>query len=427
MNTLIRNASQVVTCTGRDLPKSGKLQGDVQVYSDCNLMIIDGKIAFRGSDTELTAFLRSYPADGFREISAKNKVILPGFVDAHTHFVFAGSRESEYEMRLAGMSYQEIAESGGGISSTVAALRNADEEQLLTASEKKLRNFFRYGTTTVEGKSGYGLDSVNELKMLRVLNRLKSDNMFGIDIVPTFLGAHSVPPGISKAEYVEIVCNEMIPSVAREGLAGFIDIFIEKGYFDTEDASAILSAGTEAGLKPRTHIDQFTSMGGTEASLRYGAVSLDHLEVMENEDIARLVIHNRAGKRKTLAGILPGVSYFLGIPYAPARTLIHAGVPVLLATDFNPGSSMTENMQMIMSLASTQLKMTAEEIISAVTVNAAYSLGLEAGIGSIEAGKQADLLIFDMPSYKYLIYNFGVNNLEYVIKRGNVYRINDIS
>jgi imidazolonepropionase len=352
---------------------------------------------------------------------------MPGFVDSHTHFVFAGSRENEYEMRLAGKSYQEIAEAGGGIWSTVGKVRNANDEELRLCAGAKLRNFLRYGTTTVEGKSGYGLDHQNELKMLRVLNELRDSNEFGIDIVPTFLGAHSVPKELSKAEYVELLCNELIPEVASKDLSRFIDIFIEEGYFNADDADRILGEGVKHGLVPRTHIDQFTSMGGTAVCLKHEAVSLDHLEVMSEADIKLLAIHNETSQRRTIAGLLPGVSYFLGIPYAPARKLIDAGVPVLIATDFNPGSSMSENMQMMMSLASTQMKMSAEEILAAVTINPAYSLGLEHKLGSIEEGKQADLLIFDMPSYKYLIYNFGVNNLEYVVKKGIVHRVNEIS
>ncbi len=427
MNLLIRNAAQIVTCKGDSLPKAGKGQSDIGLIENGNIFISNGKIRFAGNSEEFDNFAISNDFGEVHELDARNKVIMPGFVDSHTHFVFAGSREEEYEMRQAGRTYQEIAGAGGGIRSTVRKVRESDLDELRKSASEKLSKFFSYGTTTVEGKSGYGLDLKNELKMLEVLNQLNSSNEFGMDVIPTFLGAHSIPDELGKGEYIDLVCSEMIPEVSKKKLSGFIDIFIEENYFDSSDADRILSTGLKHGLITRTHIDQFTSMGGTEVSLKYGAVSLDHLEVMRNQDINRLASHNLNANRKTIAGLLPGVSYFLGISYAPARKLIEAGVPVLIASDFNPGSCMSENLQLMMSLASTQMKMTAEEIINAVTINPAYSLGLDKSIGSIETGKQADLLIFDMPSYKYLIYNFGVNNLEHVIKKGICFKVNDIS
>jgi imidazolonepropionase len=426
MNLLIRNASQIVTCNDSKLPRAGKSQSEIGVIENGSIIIEDEKISFVGNTAELDAHIAENKIKDIPEFDARHKVIMPGFVDSHTHFVFDGSRENEYEMRLAGKSYQEIADAGGGIWSTVTKVRESDAESLKSYAENHLAKFLSCGTTTLEGKSGYGLDSENELKMLKVLNELNSLNEFGMDIVPTFLGAHSVPRDMSKDDYVELICNEMIPEVANNQVSKFIDIFIEKGYFDVGDADKILGKGVKHGLIPRTHIDQFTSMSGTEVCLKYGAVSLDHLEVMSDDDINLLSAHNKIAGRKTIAGLLPGVSYFLGISYAPARKLIDSGVPVLIATDFNPGSCMCENLQMMMSLASTQMKMTAEEIINAVTINPAYSLGLEHKIGSIESGKQADLLVFDIPSYKYLIYNFGVNNLEYVMKKGKMFRVNEI-
>lgn len=427
MNILIRNASQVVTCAGSSVPRAGRAQSEIGAVYNGSVLISGEVIAFAGSESELMAFLSEEKPEIDIEYDAENKVVMPGFVDSHTHFVFAGSRENEYEMRLAGRSYKEIADSGGGIWSTVKQVRNSSEEELAVASLRRLEKFFQYGTTTLEGKSGYGLDTGNELKMLRVLNLLAHENPLGMDIVPTFLGAHSIPKEISKAGYIELLCNELIPEVAAGKLARYIDIFIEEGYFDADDAGRILGNGREYGLTPRTHIDQFNSIGGTQASLTHGAVSLDHLEVMTDSDIDLLRLHNDKAERKATAGLLPGVSYFLGIPYAPARKLIDAQVPVIIATDFNPGSSMSENMQMMMSLASTQMKMSAEEIITSVTINPAYSLGLEDRIGSIEPGKQADILIFDIPSYKYIIYNFGVNNLECVIKKGRPFRISEFA
>ncbi|MGB3017924.1 MAG: imidazolonepropionase [Ignavibacteria bacterium] len=427
MNLLIRNSSQIVTCKSNGLPKAGKAMSEIDALEDSNIIISDDMITFVGGNTELESYLQKNNIKEIAEFDASGKVIMPGFVDSHTHFVFAGSREDEYEMRLAGKSYQEIAETGGGIWSTVTNVRQSDKNELKSLAAKKLATFFSFGTTTLEGKSGYGLDIENELKMLDVINSLNSSNEFGIDIVPTFLGAHSIPREMSKESYVDLICNEMIPSVAKAHLSKYIDIFIEKGYFDVNDADRILGEGVKHGLTPRTHIDQFTSMGGTEISLKHGAVSLDHLEVMSDEDIKLMAKYNESAERKTVAGLLPGVSYFLGISYTPGRKLIDAGVPVLIATDFNPGSCMSQNMQLMMSLASTQIKMTAEEIINAVTINPAYSLGLDHKVGSIERGKQADLLIFDMPSYKYLIYNFGVNNLEFVVKKGKFFNVNEIT
>lgn len=427
MNILIKNAGEIVTCGGKNLPKSGIDLHDLRILNNQNILICGEKISFIGSDNGLLDFIESAGVEVHREINAEGRVVMPGFVDSHTHFVFAGNRENEYEMRLAGKSYQEIAAAGGGIMSTVECVRKASAQELVEISEEKLGRFFSYGTTTIEGKSGYGLDRENELKMLFVLNELKHSNRFGMDIKATFLGAHAVPPGIEKDEYVSQICSDMIPEIAKSNLADYIDIFIEEGYFNADDADKILARGREHGLQVRTHIDQFTSMGGTEISLKHGAVSLDHLEVMSEADIQRLSAHNAVSPRKAQAGLLPGVSYFLGIPYAPARKLIEAGVPVLIATDFNPGSSMSQNIQMMMSLASTQMKMSAEEIISAVTINPAYSLGMESTVGSIEEGKQADILIFDMPSYKYLTYNFGLNNLEYVIKKGIPFNVNEIN
>lgn len=427
MISIIKNASELVTCAGNKHPRAGKDQAEIGLIKDGSVVLSDDVILFAGSESSLTNFIKHNHIKADLEIDAKGKVVLPGFVDSHTHFVFSGSRENEYEMRLAGKSYQEIALEGGGIWSTVMDVRMTNEELLKNLAEERLRKFLQYGTTTIEGKSGYGLDTENELKMLRVLNSLKKSNRYGTDVVPTFLGAHSIPKELTKEDYIELICREIIPEVARNGLAKYLDVFIESGYFSKDDAEKILSEGTKYGLIPRTHIDQFTSAGGTEVSLNYNAASLDHLEVMSDDDIRHLADYNSSAKRSALAGLLPGVSYFLGIPYAPARKLIDAGVPVLIATDFNPGSSMCQNLQMMMSLASTQMKMNAEEIINAVTINPAYSLGLEKTVGSIEAGKQADLLIFDIPSYKYLLYNFGVNNLECVIKKGKLFKVDAIS
>ncbi|MBS1518687.1 MAG: imidazolonepropionase [Bacteroidetes bacterium] len=422
MNLLIKDISQLVTCRNKGkFPKAGKKQSDIGLIKNGNIFIEKGKIAFAGSSSELKRFLSAGSAKNYDVIEAKGKVITPGFIDSHTHFVFAGSREDEYEMRQSGKTYQQIAKAGGGILSTVDAVRKTNKAGLNEISEKRLGKFIRYGTTTIEGKSGYGLDLGNEIKILEVMKDLNAENKYGMDIIPTFLGAHSVHPSKKKDEYIYEICHNMISIISKEELAVFIDVFVEENYFTKEDADKIFTFGKKYGLIPKLHTDQFNSIGGIETAVNHSAASVDHLEVLNDEDIELLAAHNKdKSKRNIIAAVLPGVSYFLDIPYAPARKLISKNIPVALATDFNPGSCMTENLQTIMSLASVHLKMNAAEILNAVTINAAFSLNIENKTGSIEPGKQADLLIFDMPSYKYLVYNFGVNNLESVIKKGKI-------
>jgi imidazolonepropionase len=411
---LIKDITQLITChDNSNFPKYGKEQSNIGLIRNGNVFMDKGIIKFVGKPGALKNFLKDKIKD-YKVIDGKNKTVLPGFVDSHTHFIFSGSRAEEYEMRISGSTYEEIAKAGGGISSTVSSVRKTSREKLLKISEKRLANFLEYGTTTIEGKSGYGLNTRNEIKMLEVLNELKRKNKYGLDILPTFLGAHSIPAGMSKKEYIDLVCYEMIPLVAKRRLAVFIDVFCEKGYFTAKESLKILLTGAKFGLIPKIHTDQFNSIKGVETALYVNAISIDHLEVIKDADIKKL------SKVKIIATLLPGVSYFLDIYYQPARKLIENNVPVVLATDFNPGSCMTENMQMIMSLASLKLKMSAEEILNAVTINAAYALFLQDKLGSIETGKQADLLIFDFNSYKDLLYHFGINQLQTVIKKGKI-------
>lgn len=422
MAILIKNIKQLVTCSNNSsLPRCGNGQSETGIIENGNIVIEKNRIVFAGNKPDLKKFLSKNRIKKYKIIDGRNKVVTPGFVDSHTHFVFAGSRENEYEMRLAGKSYQEIAEAGGGIISTVDSVRNTSEKKLRQVAEKKLEKFVRYGTTTVEGKSGYGLDKKNEIKILKIMKDLNKKNKYGLDIIPTFLGAHSVPEGKSKPEYVCEICELMIPEIAFKKLAGFTDIFIEENYFDAEDADKIFSKSLEYGLIPKLHTDQFKSIGGIDVAIKFRAASVDHLEVLGTSDILKLSEYNsRQIDRKIIATLLPGVSYFLNISYQPARELIDHNIPVALATDFNPGSCMTENLQMIMSLASLKLKMNADEILNAVTINAAFALNMEDKVGSIETGKQADLNIFDIPDYKFIVYNFGVNNIEMVIKKGKI-------
>lgn len=426
MSILIKDIKQVVTCENNSQnPKMGKNQSEIGLVENGNIFIEDDKIKFVGSKTELKKFLSQKNYNNYKIIDGSEKVVMPGFIDSHTHFVFSGSREDEYEMRLAGKTYQDIAKEGGGIISTVKSLRSTSKDKLKQISEKRLRKFLQYGTTTMEGKSGYGLDTGNEIKTLEIMNELNIKNDSQLEIVSTFLGAHGIPPESSKDDYINLICYNMIPLIAKRNLAKYIDIFVEENFFDVQDAEKIFSMGRKFNLIPKVHTEQFNSIGGIDVAIKFEANSVDHLEVLKSKDVIKLIDHNKNKERKITAVILPGVSYFLNIPYAPARELIDGGVPVVLATDFNPGSCMTENLQTIMSLASLKLKMSAEEILNAVTINAAFALGMQNSIGSIEKYKQADLLIFEMPSYKYLIYNFGVNNLETVIKKGKViYNLN---
>lgn len=421
MSLLLKDVSRLITCRAKDsLPKKGKQLSDIGQEKNTNVFLRNNIIEFIGSSKDLSAFLRQNKISDPEEINCKNKTVLPGFVDSHTHFVFAGERENEYEMRIKGATYQEIASKGGGILNTVKAVRRASKSDLRKLAEKRLKNFVTYGTTTIEAKSGYGLDFSNELKTLQVINELAKKNKYSLDIIPTFLGAHAVPPELSKEEYIQLVLYKMIPEIGRNQLAVFIDVFCEKGYFNKKETEEILSSGRKFGLLPKLHTDQFNSIGGISAAIKNSAISVDHLEITTHEDIKALSEYNSGKQKYMMATMLPGVSYFLDIPYSPARNFIEHKVPVALATDFNPGSCMTENLQFIMTLASTKLKMSVEEIINAVTYNGACAIYKQDVLGSIETGKQADMLIFDMKDHKELVYHFGVNMIDYVIKKGRV-------
>jgi len=415
MDILIKNITSLVTC--RDLngiPKSGGSQSQIGLIKNTNIFIEGEEIVFVGNSKNLLQFLKTGKKKNYNEIDAKNKTVLPGFVDSHTHFVFAGSRADEYEMRIAGSTYLDIAKSGGGIVATVDAVRKTSKSVLKNIAEKHLKNFIEHGTTTVECKTGYGLNTDNEIKMLEVINSLKTKNNYGLDIIPTFLGAHSIPKEISKEKYINKICYEMIPIIARRKLARFIDVFCEKGYYSVEETERILSMGSKFGIIPKIHTDQFNSIGGIGVALKVKAISVDHLEALTISDIKRLQY------KTIIATLVPGASYFLDMQYPPANEIIDNNIPVALATDFNPGSCMTENMQVIMSLASVKMKMTAEEILNAVTINAAYAVYMQDIVGSIEVGKQADILIFDFPNYRDLIYHFGINQIEKVVKKGKI-------
>ncbi len=414
MNVLIENAKQVITCHSRGRKfKSGKNQSEIGLINNHSIYIENGRIKWIGN--KLPSVLRK---KNVLKINAGNKTVLPGFIDSHTHLVFAGNRADEYSMRINGSTYEQIAKTGGGILNTVEAVRKASKNELLELAAKRVESSIGFGVTTIEAKSGYGLDTVSEIKMLEVINEL--NQILPVDVYPTFLGAHAFPKDKTKDEYIDEILYEMIPQIAKKNLAIFIDAFCERKYFSAAQTEKIFRQGTKFSLIPKLHTNQFYSVGGIQAALKCGAVSVDHLEVMTARDIKAL-----KGK-STIACLLPGVSYFLDIPYAPARMLIENKVPVALATDFNPGSAMSENIQFTMSLAVQLLRMNVEETINAVTINAAAALGVSHNVGSIETGKQGDLLIFDTPNYKDILYHFGVNQLEYVIKKGEVIHKNPL-
>ena len=373
------------------------------------MLVRDGVIVGTGPSDSIEAQL-----EGDAEVvDASGRVVLPGFVDAHTHPVFGGNRVDEFERRARGASYEEIAAAGGGIRSTVRKTRAATEEELKTQALRHAQWFLQCGTTTIEAKSGYGLSLSEEMKILRVIRALGAESV--IEFVPTFLGAHAIPEEheADPQRYVESVVNEMLPAVAAEGLAEFCDIFCERGYFDIETARGILKAAQRHGLGLRMHVDQLTNSGGAQLAADLSAKTADHLEQTEDDGIAALL------RAKVQPVLLPGSVYALGkTRYPRARAMIDAGLAVVLATDFNPGSSPTPSMPMMLSLASTQMKVTPAEGVSAATINAAYSLGRGDKIGSLEAGKRANFSIFDCEDYRELAYYFGLPQTHSVYVRG---------
>jgi imidazolonepropionase len=389
------HASQLVTLSGPKRPRIGGEMSDLAIIPDGGMLIRDGKIDTVGSSDEVEK-----NSGGAEIVDVSGRVVLPGFVDAHTHLVFNGNRLDDFERRTRGESYEKVAAAGGGIWSTVEKTRASNDLDLLAQAKKHANWFLKCGTTTVEAKSGYGLTVEDELKILRVMRRLNQETR--LEVVPTFLGAHAIPRELRATDYVDLVINEMLPRIASEKLAEFCDIFCERGYFDIEQSRRILTAAKKLGFKLRAHVDQLTNSGGAKLAAELGATTADHLEKTDQEGIAAL---KSADVQPVL---LPGSVYALGSTfYARAREMIDAGLAVVLATDFNPGSSPTASMSMILSLACTQMKMSPTEAITASTVNAAYSLGRGDAIGSLEPGKRANFSIFDCEDYRELAYWFG--------------------
>ena len=403
----IVGCGQLVTLRGPSRPRVRAEMRELGIVKDAALLVRDGQIAAAGKYADVK---RDIDPDT-EIVDAAGAIVLPGFVDAHTHLVFAGNRADEFESRIEGATYQQIAAAGGGIRATVRRTRAASDEELLTMARRHARWFLANGTTTVEGKSGYGLNTESECKILRVMRQLRSEGP--LEVVPTFLGAHEIPEECTSEQYVSLLLAEMLPRVKAERLAEFCDVFCEPHLFPLPAARCILKAASEMGFGLRLHADQFALSGGAKLAAELNATTADHLE---HADSASMDAMAAAAVQPVL---LPGSVYSLGLQrYPDARRMIERGLAVVLATDFNPGSSPTASMPMILSLACTQMRMTPAEALTAATINAAYSLGRGAEIGSLETGKRADFVMYDCADYREIPYHFGVSLVKGVWTRG---------
>jgi imidazolonepropionase len=382
---------------------------ELGIVSDGALVVRDERIDWLGPSTALPPI-----PDGTEVVDVRGKVILPGLVDSHTHLIFAGSRAGEFEQRLRGASYQEIAAAGGGILSTVQEVRRRSREELVELTRPRLERLLRLGVTTVEVKSGYGLTPADEIKCLQAIADLNARGP--VELVPTFLGAHALPPEYQKDRggYIRLLCEDMLPEVVRSRLAEFCDVFCETGVFTLDETEHILSRAAQLGLGLKVHADELTPLGGAELAARLGAASADHLLCIREEGIEALVAAD------TVATLLPGTAFFLGMPYAPARRLIDRGATVALASDCNPGTCMTENLPLLGTMACTQMKMLPAEVVNALTLNGAAALRRGDRLGSLAAGKQADLVICSTADYREVFYHFGMSHVWRVYKRGRL-------
>lgn len=408
MKTVFKNIKQLIQVREETLtPLRGNEMKELPVLDNAWLLVDNGKIADFGKMQNIPAF------ESIPEVDATGKMLLPGWIDSHTHLVFAGNREQEFVDRINGLTYEEIAEKGGGIVNSAKKLQETSEDDLYLQSAKRLEEVIRMGTTAIEIKSGYGLTTEAELKMLRVIQKLKQN--YKLPVKATFLGAHALPPEYkdNKEGYMNLLISEMLPKVAEAGLADYVDIFCEKGYFSLEDTHRLLEAGKKYDLIPKIHVNQFNAIGGIKAAVAHAALSVDHLEIMEPEDFEVLKGSN------TMPVALPSCSLFLGIPYTPAREILDNDLPLALATDYNPGSTPSGNMNLVISLACIKMKMNPEEAINAATINAAYAMGILDTHGSITRGKAANLILTEnIPSYGFLPYSFGANHINSVYING---------
>ncbi len=410
MNRLIiRNASQLVTCSGFKA-KKGKEMNQLGIIENGAVIVEDGEIKWVGKTPDIPEKFGKVA----ETIDATGKTVLPGFVDSHTHFVFGGYREEEYAWRLAGHDYMTIMEKGGGIVNSVRQTRDANLDELIRTGMKRLDSMLSFGVTTVEGKSGYGLDLDTEIKQLQVMKKL--NNRHKIDVVPTFLGAHAVPKGYKGREdaFIDEMIHDVLPEVVKQDLADFCDIFCEKGVFSIEQSRRMLLAAQAKGLKSKIHADEIVQLGGAELAAEIGAVSADHLLMASDDGIKAMALQD------VVATLLPGTAFSLKEDYARARDMIDSGLAVALATDFNPGSCFTESIPLIIALATLYMGMSIEETITALTINGAAALDKAHEIGSIDVGKRGDLVIHEFPNYKFIPYHIGVSTVEKVVKEGEV-------
>ncbi|MFU8842202.1 MAG: imidazolonepropionase [Bacteroidales bacterium] len=414
MSILITNIKKLVAEEKTVLKKCGKEMSHLPVIDDAFLFIKDSRIEKFG---RMDALKENILSPGSREVTidATGKMVFPAFCDSHTHLVYPASREIEYIDKIRGLSYEEIARRGGGILNSARKMKEVSVSQLVDSAAERLDEIISYGTGAVEIKSGYGLNTEQELRMLYAIRKLKEKSP--LTICSTFLGAHAIPAEFKgkQEEYVDLVINEMIPMVAGEGLADYIDVFCDKGFFTVEDTERILMAGLKYGLIPKIHANELANSGGIQTGVKYGALSVDHLEYTGDEEIKALLDSD------TMPTILPGAAFFLNMPLAPARRMIDAGLPVAMASDFNPGSSPSGNMQLIMSMACILYRLIPEEAVNACTINSAYAMGLSEELGSIAIGKKANLFITkEIPTIEFMPYYYGSNKVETTILNGMI-------
>ena len=410
MSLLIKNIKKLIQCRTENISfVSGKDMSFLPSIDNAYLVIKNGKISDFGK-------MQDFKETGFNEvIDAKDRMILPSWCDSHTHIVFAGNRSKEFIDRIKGLSYEEIAARGGGILNSAKLLQNTSKEDLYNQSNMRINSVIRQGTGAIEIKSGYGLSLESEVKMLQVIKQIKDSSK--IQVKSTFLGAHAYPNEFkeNKDGYIDLVLNKMLPAFSKENLIDYIDVFCEKGYFSPEDTEKIIKEGLKYNIRSKIHVNQFNVLGGVKIAVENNALSVDHLEVLQDDDIKIL------SKGSTIPVVLPTCSYFLGIDYAPARKLIDAGLPVAIASDYNPGSSPSGNMNFVISTACTKMKLTTEESINAATINGAYAMGLEDKVGSISKGKIANLIITNkINSIDDIPYNFGGNQIHKIILEGQL-------